>query len=688
MATTERESERAARPPRDGGKDGAPRLAWSSKPTTVERVALPFQVVETINESRATREAERGSLFASSGNGRAATGWRNKLVWGDNKLVAASLLDEFAGQVNLVYIDPPFDTGTDFSFRVRVGDEHITKKPSIIEEHAYSDTWGAGRSSYLRMMYERIVLIWELLAEGGSFYLHCAPNVSHYLKVLCDEVFGVESFRNEIIWKRTTAHSDTKQGLVQYGKVHDVLLFYSKGSTWQWNTVYTDYDDAYVGSKYRNIEEGTGRRYRTGDLTAAKPGGDTSFEWRVKTSVNSDGWEADLDDEWRRPEPGWEYRAVTPYRGRFWAYSRENLHAMAADGRIIHTATGMPEYKRYLDEMPGVAPQDTWTDIDPINSQARERVGFDTQKPLALLERIITLSSNEGDLVCDLFVGSGTSSVAAERLNRRWIAADLGRFAIHTTRKRLLSQPDCSPFEILNLGSYERQHWQQGVAGGEIDAYINFILSLYDAQPVDGYRLLHGKRSNRLVHIGAVDAPVTIDEVDEVMDELAANDLPAVDVLGWEWEMGLHDVVTERARRRGLDLACRQIPREVMSAELDDEVRFFELAYLDLEVDRQGRSVRVQLRDFVIPSEELIPESVRSKISQWSDYIDYWAVDFNFRDDTFHNEWQTYRTRDEPKLATESDWHDYETPGGYAIVIKVIDIFGNDTTKLAEVQIK
>src|SRR5262249_1864764 len=162
-----------------------------------------------------------------------------------------------------------------------------------------------------------------------------------------------------------------------------------------------------------------------------------------------------------------------------------------------------------------------------------------------------------------------------------------------------------------------------------------FVLALYDAQTVESYHHLHGKKADRLIHVGAVDAPVTVDEMEQVMDELAANDLRTADVLGWEWEMGLHDVVSEEARRRRLAIACRQIPREVMKAEIGDEVRFFELAYLELQIDRDGRSARVQLRDFTIPSEDLIPESVRSKISQWSDYIDYWSVDFNFRDDTF-----------------------------------------------------
>jgi len=174
-----------------------PRLEWATKPSTVDRPNLPFQVVETINESRATREALKGSLFAG-GDGEALRGWRNKLIWGDNKLVAASLLDEFAGQVKLIYIDPPFDTGSDFSLRIQVGDEQLTKEPSVIEENAYRDTWGAGRASYLKMMYERLVLIHDLLSDDGSLYLHCAPNVSHYLKVICDELFGSDRFLNEM----------------------------------------------------------------------------------------------------------------------------------------------------------------------------------------------------------------------------------------------------------------------------------------------------------------------------------------------------------------------------------------------------------------------------------------------------------------------------------------------------------
>lgn len=210
----------------------AVRLEWEGKPEQVERLVLPFQTVETINESRATRERDAGSLLRAEAP--AETG-RNQLIWGDNKLVMSSLLKEYAGKVRLVYIDPPFDTGTDFSFRVKVGDADFTKAPSILEESAYRDTWGRGRSSYLHMLYERLLLINELLAADGSLFLHLGSNVSHFGKVLCDEIFGPEAYVNEIIWKRQTAHSDIGQGARHLGRLHDTLLLYRKGEGGPWN---------------------------------------------------------------------------------------------------------------------------------------------------------------------------------------------------------------------------------------------------------------------------------------------------------------------------------------------------------------------------------------------------------------------------------------------------------------------
>jgi adenine-specific DNA-methyltransferase len=582
----------------------AVRLEWDSKPTEVERLSLPFQTVETINESRATRERDEGSLLRGT---RTSDDWRNLLIWGDNKLVMSSLLSRFAGRLDVVYIDPPFDTGADFTVNVHVGDHAFEKTPTILEEHAYRDTWGRGRSSYLEMMFDRVVLIHELLSEQGSMFLHCDWRVGHYLKVLCDEIFGSDRLVNEIAWCYTGPGSP---GMKQFNRKHDTILWYSKTEDWLF-----DADAVRVEHDPKTLEN-------------------------FKRGLTGSGFIADtyeLAEKGKVPEDWW-------------------LMAIAA---------------RY-----------------PIDGVFR--TGYATEKPWPLIERILKASTREDSIVGDFFAGSGTTVAVAEKLGRKWIACDLGRFAIHTTRKRLLNIPDCRPFEIQNLGAYERQRWRQDTGNGALRGYLDTILAFYRAEPVEGFQHLHGRKAGRMVHVGATDAPVTVDEAEEVMDEMADNGVEACELLGWEWEMGFHDTIGERARRRGLDVRALQIPREVMERRVQeaDAVRFFQLAHVDLDVRRQGKEAMVVLKDFAIESEDLIPSQVRERITTWSDLIDYWSVDFDHRDGVFRNQWQAYRTRAEPVLATESSWHEYPEAGRYSIVVKIIDIFGNDTTKLAEVKIR
>jgi adenine-specific DNA-methyltransferase len=270
------------------------------------------------------------------------------------------------------------------------------------------------------------------------------------------------------------------------------------------------------------------------------------------------------------------------------------MEQMHREGTIVQTRPGtVPRQKRYLDEMPGTPLQDLWLDLPPVQSQASERVGYDTQKPTGLLERILSLSSSPGDLVADFFSGSGTTPAVAENLGRRWIGCDLGRFAIHTTRKRLLGIEGCKPFEVLNLGKYERQYWQSVTFGRGRQAeernileYIALILKLYKAQPFPGSQHIHGKLGPALVHVGAVDSPVTIEEINACIEECKAFKADELHVLGWEWEMGLNDLMDEESGGRGVKLRRRQIPHEVMEQQAADkgDVRFFELAYLEAEV--------------------------------------------------------------------------------------------------------
>ncbi|MCM8832540.1 MAG: site-specific DNA-methyltransferase, partial [Candidatus Omnitrophica bacterium] len=304
-------------------------------------------------------------------------------------------------------------------------------------------------------------------------------------------------------------------------------------------------------------------------------------------------------------------------------------------------------------------------------------------------------SSNENDLVADFFCGSGTTAAVAEKLGRRWIAADLSRYAIHTTRKRMLGIEGCKPFIVQNLGKYERQYWQGVTFNKRKDEqvplyeYIQFILKLYNAEPLTGLLQIHGKKGKRLVHIGAVDVPVTLSEIKEAIEEVKKLGQDSLDVLGWEWEMGLHDVVENESKESGVKLRLFYIPRDVMDprAVESGDITFYELAYLETEIEQTKSGLKVKLKDFAIPNLDLIPEEVRSKIKKWSDYIDYWAVDWDWNGDTFHNMWQSYRTKKERKLELQTDSHLYEKKGKHLIMVKVIDIFGNDTTRVLEVKI-
>ncbi len=592
-------------------------LVWPGKRKEVERVGLPFQTIETINLARGHRQEDifdlqvgQTKLVEDPTKQLALRGqdidWKNRLIWGDNLLIMGSLLKEFAGKINLIYIDPPFATGDDFSFEVQIGDQEVTKEPSALEVKAYRDTWGKGMESYLQMMYDRLVLMKELLADDGSIYVHLDWHVGHYIKVMMDseELFGKDNFRNEIIWHYATGGA----GKEEYAKKHDNILFYTKNPT-----IYKFYPE------------------------------------RIKVP---------------RTEKSLE-RAKNPKGARI---TTEDILKL---------------------------PTDVW-DIPALNPMEIERVDYSTQKPVRLLERIIQASSDEGDIVADFFSGSGTTGIAAEKLNRRWIMSDLGRFAIHTARKRLLDM-GAKPFVVQNLGKYERHRWAQ--LNGRYKNYLTFILELYHAEQVNGFVNLHGKKDKAFVHIGAVDAPVTLSEIRETLSECKENDIKQLNVLGWEWEMGLHDLVKDEAEHYGVKLGTFQIPREVMELNVSDskikgDILFYELAYLEVEPKAEGMRITITLKDFIIPNPELLPEEVKDKVKNWSDFIDYWAVDWMFNqheeqteeDDTFHNMNQEYRTRKNPKLNLSMNY-DYKKSGKYNILVKVIDIFGNDTTKIIEVKL-
>ncbi len=584
----------------------------------------PFQVVETINSPRKGKKAGNNLTlydFWDVVEGDSyETGWTNKLIWGDNKLVMTSLLEKFAGKIDLIYIDPPFATGADFRVKVQVGEEgeEIEKEHSILEEKAYRDTWGEGIESYLNMMYERLYLMKELLSEKGSIYVHCDWHVGHYLKLILDEIFGKENCRNEIVWCYTGPSRQTKD----FPDKHDILYRYSKSNNYVFNP-----------------------------------------------------------DEIR-----------IPY--------------VKLDTGKTH---GIFKEQAILDEK-GKIPEDWWADITPVaRLHATELIDYDTQKPEALLKRIILSSSRVGDIVADFFFGSGTTLVTAEKLGRRWIGSDLSRYAVHTARKRLLEIQNskdhfntknklyakkANPFEILNLGKYERQYWKSTTFNSKDPnqayyEYLTFILKLYGAEPIAGAQFIHGKKSNALVYVGSIDAPVTINEIINAITEAKKMGQKELHVLGWEWEMGLNDAIDQIAKRENINLKLWIIPNEVLEKQAIDkgDIKFFELAYFKPEIKVSGKEIVVELIDFIIPHTDLISKDIRDKIKKWSDWIDYWAIDFNFQNDTFVNSWTSYRTKKDRTLSLKAIYK-YKEPGNYKIFVKVIDIFGIDTSQIYEVTIK
>lgn len=647
------------------------------------RIALPFQTIETVNESAQDRQRML-ELFTAGRN----TEWRNRLIWGDKKYVLPSLIPEFAGRINLIYVDPPYDTGADFSFSATIPDytgtpedesASFVKMPSILEQKAYRDTWGRGLDSYLQWFYETAVLLKEFLSEDGSIYVHLDWHVVHYAKAVMDEVFGSDNFVNEIIWRRKQAAAWLSK---QFGTVNDTILFYVKGGDYIFNPQYSREDEhtmTYVRERFVH-DDGDDRKYMKSPLVNPLP----------------------------RPNLRYVFHGVEP-PPTGWLYSKERMEDLYARNELVipQNPKGRIYRKIYEATYQGQIIQNLWADIPIVNPMAKERLDFPTQKPEPLLERVIKSSSIEGQLVLDCFVGSGTTAAVAEKLNRRWIACDLSRFAIHTTRKRLLEIPRVKPFIIQNLGKYERQAWQvaEFPASGKSDlegqrqreaAYRAFVLDLYRATALSGNAWLHGTKVGRMVHVGAVDAPVTLADVKAIARETwqvigsnkGAPTKAGVDILGWDFAFELNELAKQVAAESRIDVAFKKIPREVLDrrAVEQGDVSFFELGALSVDVKQKRREATLKLTDFVIPTDD-IPEEARKAIKHWSQLIDYWAVDWDFKNDTFHNQWQTYRTRKEPKIELETK-HSYPEPGKYTIVVKVIDILGNDTTKTLDVKVE
>jgi len=561
------------------------------------------------------------------------------LIWGDNKLVIATLLEQFRGKVDLIYIDPPFNVGTDFSMQVALGEKEdaIQKKQSVIETLAYRDTWGKGTDSYLHMMYERLVLMRDLLTEMGSICVHCDWHASHFIKALLLNIFGKDNYRNEIIWW----YYNKMQGNVgQFAANHDVIIWFSKSPSFQYQAI----------REPREIPKIQQKRVWDSNTQSLKQARDENGELIYYTET-----ERTIDDVWRIP------------------------HLMPAD-KI-----------------------ENWR--------------YNTQKPVELVGRIIDALTKEGYLILDAFCGSGTTLVAAEGLrvrrlknkkefyiapSRRWIGIDLSRFSIHLSRKRLIeiqrtiftNGNTYRPFDVYNLGRYERQWWQMDRLKGADGEHRRIVLQFYKAASLEHppNPLLHGKKHGAYIYVDQIDSIFSCEKLQATVAAVRAAGGQELHCLAWEFEMELAAKKQAMEAETGITINLKYIPREIMEPNCN-KVQFFEIGFLEALAVKKGKKVEVELVRFT-PS---LPEALEAEMIALReramrspfDFIDFWAVDFEYTDGKpFEHHWQNFRThRDRSlKIRTDAAWK-YELKGRHQICVKVIDVFGMDTTTVITVEI-
>ncbi len=656
-------------------------LTWNGKSDDVTNIDLPFQIIEQVDEPRTEKvKIAQKSLFGATKE----VGWNNKLIWGDNKYVLSSLINgpmrdeiEREGGVKLIYIDPPFDVGADFTMSVDIGDDAYEKKPNVLEHIAYRDTWGKGADSFLSMIYERIILMKDLLSDDGVLFLHCDWRLSAQIKVILDEVFGTNNFVNELIWY----YGGNSVPSNSFPKKHDNILLYKK------KNININFDKI-----LEPYSEGTLKRYNHTD----------------------------------------------------------------ADGRKYKISTlGKKTEKVYAKE--GRYPDSVWK--IPVTRNISERVGYPTQKPEELIKKVILSCTKENDLVCDFFAGSGTVASVSEKLNRKWICSDLGKFSIHTIRKRMIgvqrelkeSEKNWRAFEVLNLGKYQRQHF---IYDGKTERdeiklvtkkkreqeFKKLILDAYISVEISDFKTIHGKKNDTFVSIGPVNQPLSRNHVEEVIEECIKNKITSVDILGFEYEMGLFPTIQEEAKSKGIRLSYKQIPMEVFDyrAVAKGEVIFHDVAYIEFKPHFKGKKLSIELTDFavfyneenfgidekimtgkskiVVENGQIIQKTKNEKgiieekilTKNWYDWIDYWSVDFDFESKPeiikfktsegkieeewtgnyiFENEWQSFKgKKNTDKLELKSSEKEIVS-GKTKVAVKVVDIFGNDTMKVLEVKI-
>ncbi len=646
-----------------------------------------------------------GNVQPSLGDAAPAIPWRNRLVYGDNLLAMAALLagDEASGlpslrgKIDLIYIDPPFDSKADYRTKITLPGVELEQKPTVIEQFAYSDTWSDGTASYLEMITPRLILMRELLADTGSIYVHLDWHVGHYVKIVMDEVFGRENFCNEVVWQKFGAHNDANR----FGNVTESIYFYGKGERYFFVTQHVPFDDEYISERYIE-EEGTGRLFYPNTFTGKGDGPARFFRGEL----------------------------LIPPKGRHWAQTQENIDRLEREGRFYYTRNGTPYYKSYLDEDPGKPIQNLWLDARMTKSGA-ERLGYETQKPERLLDRIVQASCPENGLVADFFGGSGTTAAVAEKLGRRWITSDLGKPACMIMRKRLIDQ-NAQPFLYQAIGDYQVEAAKTSLGRDfRVGDLAQIVLSLFGALPLSpddnptrNLGSIIGGGVRTLVH---ADSPNKLTGAATLKKALAQRDSllggwDKVVVLGWNFEPAIAEAITA-LNDPGLEVLV--IPPDLLDRlkkkggleKLRGTVRFASLQYLKIKPVRRIRhsgesrnpeaasgvpldsgesrndvgfseTITVVLDNYILLSPEAInlDEANRAKLQAVMNaeplaLIEYWAVDPDYDGQVFRSVWQDYRGNAESdgdplRVVTQAVLTVPAKTGPRRVCVRAVDVFG------------
>ncbi len=598
--------------------------------------------------------------------------WMNRLVYGDNLLTMQALLagdpqtglPSLRGKVDLIYIDPPFDSKADYRTPITLPNANLEQKPTVIEQFAYADTWEEGTISYLKMIYPRLMLMKELLSKKGSIYVHIDWHIGAYVKIILDDIFEKDNFRNEIIWKRGTVKGAKAVGN-QYARNHDMILYYSRSNDYVYHTQYLPYTEEYIKQRYTK-DDNDGRGPYTDQAIGTR--------------------------------------------------SEESLKELEKDNRIFVTSNGKRRVKYYLSEAKGIALDDSWNDISEVNSMAKENVGYATQKPEPLLERIIKASSNEGDLVCDFFGGSGTTAAVAEKLGRRWITCDIGKPAALVMRKRFIDQ-DVKPFLYQSIGDYQKEAFHNNKKLRRVGDLSQVVLGLFGALPftpeqVSDRNFGYIKGTRTLV---MVDSPnrlttaATVRRAVEAKASLLGGDWDKVIVLGWNFAFDISQAI-EKYKNSNVevlvippDLLDKLSKKGFKKLIADKTVRFSSLQYLvvnpvEVKTNESGEDeLSISLNNYVLLSPDNIPldDKDKEKLQQVMEQdplslVEYWSIDPDYDGETFRSTWQDYRENvdndSDPLHCVYSARIKMPHKDERKVCVKAVDVFGFESQVILDVK--